>query len=234
MVTEAEKTISIYNYTEIEKVIKEYCDKNIAPQYKLKPWNYAIHMDGDTTNDVHIIAGPTVQVILAWPQTQPRMNTILRRVCEFIVRQRLLHSMELVPYAFVTNETERFKVWKKKEFGDISEIFKGLLPDKRIKAQVKYAITVTCTDKMTGISHTITDNSGIKKEWDLRQQCKYELSRIVTEFEAKRFAGEVALVKPVSRSMSLVPISLYVETKSVVDMLLNLSNDPDYVMVEMI
>ena len=108
------------------------------------------------------------------------------------------------------------------------------MPDKRFK--VSHAHSVTLTDKVTGISHTVEDKDDSRKEWDMRQQCKYELSRIVQEFEARRMAGEVKGNKNdlVAHSMSLVPMSYYENVRAEVAMIKSLYADPEFTLAEIV
>lgn len=198
------------NLGAIEAIIQEF-SISIAKEFRIKPHQYRISLVSDSKDEVHVIAGPVVQIVLQWPIVQPMLKSILRRNFNFIKNNGMLHSMELQPYSYVLNSQTNYRGWLRKNWGEVADVLLDLLPKRRVKYNRK--VIIEAVDKETGIVAEVRDNTGVRSEWDMKTEARSKLSRIVREFEDNRSQEQIHANPNTSTCTTLVPMKYYQDAR---------------------
>ena len=197
---------------EMERVLHKWCVNNAAKDYNIPAEAFRVILSTTLKNDVVITNGPVKLIHLRWPHIKERgARDVLYRVMRYIANTNMLSS-------FVSDTAHTLdvssRVWRRYPYDDIAEHDSGVLPTHEFRTSVKKSVTLT--HKLTGMSHTVIDNSGTRSEWDMLQQCRVELSRIIHG----RMTDEVTVIDEnvenveniENKCTALVPYALHVDT----------------------
>jgi hypothetical protein len=180
--------------TDIEGVIREHA-KPIAASYQVKTRNYRIHLVTKSRGIMVMKRGPVVQIYLLWPDAGPQINTLLKEAFRIIKTRPMIDSWAVEPMAMVLKRKEERREWFRETFGDENEILADLLPRIRTRARTETRYTYSLTDRDTGISVSI-EYTGERDSWDVEQEARIKLSRIVRAFEVSQLEKEEPRAEP--------------------------------------
>jgi hypothetical protein len=184
----------------VEQVVNEYSRK-FAKRYRVDEDSYTIILSTEFAKGIMgIRRGPVAQIILAWPDAQPSINTLLDSAFKTISRSKLVDSMAVEPVLHIKRRAEERRRWVRTRLGsDEADIILDLVPKHRIRTTV--ITSVKYEDVITGESITVTHHEKPEQYRGQDVSTWMRLSRIVRDNhpeEATRYNDEGAEVSATS------------------------------------
>jgi hypothetical protein len=178
----------------VEQVVNEY-SKKFAKRYRVDEDSYTIILSTEFAKGIMgIRRGPVAQIVLAWPDAQPSINTLLDSAFKTISRNKLVDSMSIEPVLHIKRRAEERRKWVRTKLGnDEADIILDLVPKHRIRTTV--ITSVKYEDVITGESITVTHQEKPEQYRGQDVSTWMRLSRIVRDNhpeEATRYNDEGA------------------------------------------
>ena len=166
----------------IEEIINAHAAK-IAARYGIRPDQFRINLHTSMRGLLAFRRGPVVQIDMLWPDVKSEINTIFKTTFKAISEKKLIDPLGIELASHIRDQRAQNRKWHREVFGDEGEILPDLLPKYRLRSTVKYEYTLE--DQVSGLSVTIKyDDSHLRTGWDLQQEARHKLSRLVRDLEA--------------------------------------------------
>lgn len=173
--------------TAIENVVNEYA-RSVAKKWKVKDDEFVILLSRRFKGIMGLQRGHPVKITLAWPESQPHLNTLLAEAFAQISRHKLVDIWAIEGIAHIRARNIENKKWRREKFGQQGEIIGELIPKKYITVEtttvtvatqrIRYSETGIVIEKVITSARTETDDGRVLdvKTW-------LELSRLVRDAE---------------------------------------------------